>query len=84
MIGFIPLRFDRSPWLCYSKENHFMEAIMAIKMDPSDLVSFRELLIANSIQLDTITQMLIDKEIFTSDEFYARLKQIQIEYMSRQ
>ena len=57
---------------------------MAIKMDPSDLVSFRELLIANSIQLDTITQMLIDKEIFTSDEFYARLKQIQIEYMSRQ
>ena len=57
---------------------------MAIKMDPSDLLSFRELLIANSIQLDTITQMLIDKGVFTSDEFYARLKQVQIDYMSRQ
>jgi hypothetical protein len=66
------------------KENSLMEATMAIKMDPSDLLSFRELLIANSIQLDTITQMLIDKGIFTSDEFYARLKQVQIDYMSRQ
>jgi hypothetical protein len=66
------------------KENSLMEAIMAIKVDPLDLISFRELLIANSIQLDTITQMLIDKGIFTSDEFYARLKQVQIEYMSRQ
>jgi hypothetical protein len=64
--------------------NPLMEAIMAIKMDPSDLLSFRELLIANSIQLDTITQLLIDKGVFTSDEFYARLKQVQIEYMSRQ
>jgi hypothetical protein len=34
------------------KENSLMEATMAIKMDPSDLLSFRELLIANSIQLD--------------------------------
>lgn len=57
---------------------------MAIKMDPADLLSLRELLIANSIQLDTITQMLIDKGVFTSDEFYTRLKQVQIEYMSRQ
>ena len=57
---------------------------MAIKVDPSGLVSLRELLIANSIQLDTITQMLIDKGIFTSDKIYARLKQVQIEYMSRQ
>jgi hypothetical protein len=61
-----------------------MEAIMTIKVDPSGLVSLRELLIANSIQLDTITQMLIDKGIFTSDKIYARLKQVQIEYMSRQ
>ena len=57
---------------------------MVKKMDPSDLVSMRELLIANSIQLDTITQLLIEKGIFTSDEFYARLEQVQIEYMSRQ
>jgi hypothetical protein len=61
-----------------------MKATMAIKIDPSDLLSFRELLIANSIQLDTITQLLIENGYFTSDEFYARLKQVQIEYMSRQ
>lgn len=61
-----------------------MEATMVKKMDPSYLVSMRELLIANSIQLDTITQLLIEKGIFTLDEFYARLEQVQIEYMSRQ
>jgi len=34
--------------------------------------------------LDTIAQLLIEKGIFTSDEFYARLKQVQAEYVSRQ
>ena len=61
-----------------------METNMAQKIDPSDLVTFKELIIANSIQLDTITQMLIEKGIFTSDEFDAKLKHVQTEYMRKQ
>jgi hypothetical protein len=56
---------------------------MAENLDPSELVSFKELLIVNSIQLDALSQLLIEKGTFTSDEFYARLKQVQTEYMSR-
>jgi len=36
---------------------------MAEKLDPSELVSFKELLIANSIQVDALAQLLIDEGI---------------------
>jgi len=35
---------------------------------------------ANSIQLDTITQLLIERGIFTADEFYAKLKEVMMQY----
>jgi len=57
---------------------------MAQKLDPSELLAFRDLLVSNSIHLDTITQLLIDKGIFSSDEYYTKLKLIQTDYMSRQ
>ena len=56
---------------------------MAENLDPPELVSFKEPLITKSIPLDALSQLLIEKGIFTSDEFYARLKQVQTEYMSR-
>ena len=56
---------------------------MTQALDPSELVSFKELLITNSIQVDTLTQLLTDKGIITYDEFLAKLKQVQAEYMSR-
>ena len=37
---------------------------MAEKLDQSELVSFKELLMANSIQVDAITQLLIEKGHF--------------------
>ncbi len=55
---------------------------MAEKLDPSELVSFKELLMANSIQVDTIAQLLIEKGFFTKEEFFAKLKQVQGQYQS--
>jgi len=56
---------------------------MAKELDKRELVDFKELLMANSIQVDTICQLLIEKEIITSEEFFAKLKQVQVEYKNR-
>ena len=55
---------------------------MAEKLDPKELVNFKELLMANSIQLDVIAQLLIEKGFFTKEEFFAKLKQVQSQYQS--
>ena len=57
---------------------------MAEELDPKELVSFKELLIANAIQVDALTQLLVEKGIFTEQEFFSKLKQIQAEYKKRQ
>ena len=57
---------------------------MAHKLDDSELVSFKELLMANSIQTDALAQLLIEKGLITQDEFFTRLKQVQAEYQSKQ
>ena len=46
---------------------------MAEKPDPKELVSFKELLMANSIQVDALAQLLIEKGIITTDEFFDKL-----------
>jgi hypothetical protein len=57
---------------------------MAEKLDQDELVSFKELLMANSIQVDTLTRLLIDKGIFLKDEFFITLKQVQKEHQKPQ
>jgi hypothetical protein len=56
---------------------------MAQELDPSEIIPYKELIITNSIQLDTITQLLIEKGLITYDEFSSKLKQVQAEYVSR-
>jgi hypothetical protein len=56
---------------------------MGKKLDPKDLVSFRELLLANSIQLDALTQLLIESGLISEERFYAKLKKVQHQYLSR-
>ena len=53
---------------------------MAEQLDPDELVSFRELLIANSIQIDAMAMLLVEKGVITNEEFFAKLKQVQMEY----
>jgi hypothetical protein len=57
---------------------------MAKLLDPNDLVTFKELLMANSIQIDTLIQILIEDGIISEQRFFDKLKQVQSEYLSRQ
>ena len=56
---------------------------MAEKLDNKELVSFEELLMANVIQADTVTQLLIEKGIISEEEFFIKLKQVQAEWESK-
>lgn len=53
---------------------------MAQKLDDKELVSFKELIMANAIQVDAICQLLIDKGIFTEEEFQTKLSEVVHEY----
>ena len=53
---------------------------MSEQLDPKELVRFQELLMANSILVDSLTQLLMEKGIITNEEFLAKMKQIQAEY----
>ena len=53
---------------------------MAQLLDSKDVVEFKELLLANTIQIDTMYQLLIQKEYFTEAEFLEKMKQVQADY----
>jgi hypothetical protein len=57
---------------------------MAQTVDHGELVSFKELLFANSIQVDTAVQLLIEKGFFTQDEFFTKLKNVQAQYQKNE
>ena len=56
---------------------------MAEKLDPKELVDFKELLMANSIQVDALCQILIEKGIITMDEFFDKVAAVQADYHSK-
>lgn len=56
---------------------------MAQELDNKELVTFKELLMANSIQTDALAQLLIEKGIITEQEFFAKLKQVLMEYEAK-
>jgi hypothetical protein len=57
---------------------------MTQSLNPKDRVQFEELLVATSIQIDAMYQLLIQKGLFTEAEFLDKLKEVQIDYQSRQ
>ena len=57
---------------------------MGRKLDDNELVDFKELLIANSIQVDTAVQLLIEKGFFTQDEFFTKFKYVQAQYQKNE
>ena len=56
---------------------------MAQKLNDKDLVTFKELLMANSIQVDALAQLFIEKRLISREEFFRKLKEVQSEYDSR-
>jgi len=53
---------------------------MGEKLDQDQIAAFEELLISNTIQLDVVTQLLIEKGIIAENEFSDMLKRVQMEY----
>jgi hypothetical protein len=53
------------------------------KLDDKELVTFKELLMSNSVQVDALAQLLIEKGLITEQEFFGKLKKVQLEYNRR-
>jgi len=57
---------------------------MAENFDPKELVRFQEILTANSIMIETLTQLLMEKGIFSNEEFFTKLKNVGTDYQKRE
>jgi hypothetical protein len=53
---------------------------MVQQLDQTDLVPMEELIVSNTIQLETMYQLLIEKEYFTEAEFLLKMKDLQVDY----
>ena len=56
---------------------------MPQKLDPSELVSFNELLMSTMIETQTLAQLIMKKGIIDQQEYFRELKQVQAEYEGR-
>ena len=56
---------------------------MAEKLNKSETVSFDELLLANTIQIDALSQLLIEKGLITEQEYFTKLKLVQREWATK-
>jgi len=56
---------------------------MAEKLNDAEMVSYDELLMANVIQVDALSQLLIEKGLITEQEYFTKLKLVQQEWASR-
>ena len=56
---------------------------MAKFLSENELVSFKELLMANSIQVDALVQLLIEQGLISEQSFFQKLKEVQAQYEKR-
>ncbi|MGW8303950.1 MAG: hypothetical protein ACWGNO_17860 [Desulfobacterales bacterium] len=56
------------------------EVIVAQQGDTNEISTIQDLLMANSMQLDAIAQLLIEKGVFSKEDLFDMLKRIQKEY----
>ena len=57
---------------------------MAIPLDPKQVVSFEELLMSQVVQQEALTRLLVEKGIFTKEEFLEMLKVVNQEKRRKQ
>ncbi len=57
---------------------------MVLKLDDNEILSFKELLMANSIQVDALAQLMIKKGFITKEEFFDMLREVQAEYQKNE
>jgi hypothetical protein len=53
---------------------------MGEKLSDKEIIKTEDIVVTQMIQIDALVQLLIRKGVFTEQEFYAKLKQVQIEY----
>lgn len=53
---------------------------MAEKLSPKELVSFEEIMITNSMEIEALTQLLVEKGILTFEEIFKKLKEVKKNY----
>ena len=51
---------------------------MEIALDPKQIVSFEELLMSQVVQQEALTRLLIEKGIFTREEFLGMVKTVNL------
>ena len=56
------------------------DMIVVDQSDSNEIGTIQDLLMANSMQLDAIAQLLIEKGLFSKEELFDMLKRIQKEY----
>jgi transposase len=56
---------------------------MAEKHDPKELDRIQEVLMANSIMIETLTQLLMEKGMISNEEFFIKLKKVKNDYQSK-
>lgn len=47
---------------------------MATSLDPKQIVSFEEILMSQVVQQEALTRLLVEKGIFTEEEFLERVR----------
>jgi hypothetical protein len=52
---------------------------MAASFDPQQIVSFEELLMSEVVQQDTLRRVLVQKGIFTNEEFLVMVREVKSE-----
>jgi hypothetical protein len=57
--------------------------VMTEKLGSQQTIDFKELLIAEMIEIDTIRELLIEKGIIDRNEYFSKLKAVQSEYEKR-
>jgi transposase len=56
---------------------------MAEKHDPKELDRIQEVLMANSIMIETLTQLLMEKGMISNEEFFIKLKKVKNDYQRK-
>ena len=57
----------------------FHSLTFPITLDPKQIVSFEELLMSQVVQQEALTRLLVEKRIFTKDEFLEMVRIVDLE-----
>ena len=57
----------------------FLEIFMAIPLDPKQIVSSEELLMSQVVQQEALTRLLVEKGVFTKEEFLQMVRVVNLE-----